>query len=161
MSKLVSESSTESIQFLVFSHSRCRKLYQGLWDETPVSYPRGSGYKNSTRRLDKLTEFLWFFSVSLGKCRYSRLCSSSSFIVTLSLIQRKACARAQFSGCSSTTNDHSETGQIAVCSQNLTLGALSSRSALSMLVGALFKKFGLFFLTRLVSQIKPRLSTFF
>jgi hypothetical protein len=30
-----------------------------------------------------------------------------------------------------------------VC-QNLTLGALSSRSALSVLVGALFKKFGLF-----------------
>jgi hypothetical protein len=30
------------------------------------------------------------------------------------------------------------------CYQNLTLGALSSRSALSVLVGALFKKFGLF-----------------
>jgi len=33
---------------------------------------------------------------------------------------------------------------MAVCCQNLTLGALSSRSALSMLVGALFKKFDLF-----------------
>ena len=33
---------------------------------------------------------------------------------------------------------------MAVCYQNLTLGALSSRSALSVLVGALFKKFGLF-----------------
>jgi hypothetical protein len=33
---------------------------------------------------------------------------------------------------------------MAVCFQNLTLGALSSRSALSVLVGALFKKFGLF-----------------
>jgi hypothetical protein len=33
---------------------------------------------------------------------------------------------------------------MAVCCQNLTLGALSSRSALSLLVGALFKKFGLF-----------------
>jgi hypothetical protein len=33
---------------------------------------------------------------------------------------------------------------MAVCCQNLTLGALSSRSALSVLVGALFKKFGLF-----------------
>jgi hypothetical protein len=33
---------------------------------------------------------------------------------------------------------------MAVCCQNLTLGALSSRSALSGLVGALFKKFGLF-----------------
>jgi hypothetical protein len=34
--------------------------------------------------------------------------------------------------------------QMAVCCQSLTLGALSNRSALSMLVGALFKKFGLF-----------------
>jgi len=33
---------------------------------------------------------------------------------------------------------------MAVCCQNLTLGALSSGSALSVLVGALFKKFGLF-----------------
>jgi hypothetical protein len=33
---------------------------------------------------------------------------------------------------------------MAVCCQNLALGALSSRSALSMLLGALFKKFGLF-----------------
>jgi hypothetical protein len=40
-------------------------------------------------------------------------------------------------------NAHSETGQIAVC-QNLMLGVLSSRSALSVLVGVLFKKFGLF-----------------
>jgi hypothetical protein len=54
-------------------------------------------------------------------------------------IRRTACARAQFSGCSSTTNAHSETGQMEVCCQNLTLGALSSRSALSVLVGALFK----------------------
>jgi hypothetical protein len=30
-----------------------------------------------------------------------------------------------------------------VCCQSVTLGALSSRSALSVLVGALFKKFGL------------------
>ena len=71
-------------------------------------------------------------------------CASSSFIVTLSLIRRTACARAEFSGCSSTTNAHSETGQMAVCCRNLALGALSSRSALSALVGALFKKFGLF-----------------
>jgi hypothetical protein len=33
---------------------------------------------------------------------------------------------------------------MAVCCQNLKLGALSSRSALSMLVGALFKKIRLF-----------------
>jgi len=42
------------------------------------------------------------------------------------------------------TNAHSETGQMAVCCQILTLGALISRSALSFLFGALFKKFGLF-----------------
>jgi hypothetical protein len=34
---------------------------------------------------------------------------------------------------------------MAVCCQNLPLGALSSRSAPSVLVGVLFKKFGLFF----------------
>jgi len=42
------------------------------------------------------------------------------------------------------TNAHSETGQMAVCSQNLMLGAFSSCSALFVLVGALFKKFSLF-----------------
>jgi hypothetical protein len=42
------------------------------------------------------------------------------------------------------TNAHSETGQMAVCCQNLLLGALSSRSVPSVLAGALFKKFGLF-----------------
>ena len=71
-------------------------------------------------------------------------CSSSSFIVTLSLIRRTACARAQFSGRNSTTSAHSQTGQMAVCCQTLTLGAHSSHSALSVLVGALFKKFALF-----------------
>jgi len=71
-------------------------------------------------------------------------CFSSSFIVTLSLIRRTACACAQSSGCSPTTNAHSETGQMAVCCQNLTLCALSSRSALAVLVGVLFKKFSLF-----------------
>jgi len=35
-------------------------------------------------------------------------------------------------------------GQIAVCCQNLILGALSSCSALSMLIGTLFKKFRFF-----------------
>ena len=60
------------------------------------------------------------------------------------LIRRTTCARAQFSGCSSTTNAHSETGQMAVCCQRLPLGALSSRSAPFVLVGALFKKIGLF-----------------
>jgi hypothetical protein len=42
-------------------------------------------------------------------------------------------------------NAHSETGQLAVYFQNLPLCALISRSAPSVLVGALFKKFGLFF----------------
>jgi hypothetical protein len=69
---------------------------------------------------------------------------SSCFIVTLSLIQWKDCARAKFNGYSSMTNDHSETGQMAVCCQNLTLGVLSSCSALSVLDDTLFKLFGLF-----------------
>ena len=60
------------------------------------------------------------------------------------LIRQTACARAQFSGCCSKTNAHSETGKMAVCCQNLPLGALSSRIAPSVLVGELFKKFGLF-----------------
>ena len=72
------------------------------------------------------------------------ICFSSSVIVSLSLIRWTACAHAQFSGCSSTINAHSETAQMALCFQNLTLGALSSCRALSMLVGALFKNFGLF-----------------
>ena len=42
------------------------------------------------------------------------------------------------------TNAHSKTGQMAVCCQNLMLGALSSQSALSLLVGVLFKWFCLF-----------------
>jgi len=62
----------------------------------------------------------------------------------LSLVRRTACARAQFSGSSSKTNAHSETGQMAVCCQNLPLAELSSRSAHSVLIGALFKKCGLF-----------------
>jgi hypothetical protein len=35
-------------------------------------------------------------------------------------------------------------GQMAVCCQNLMLGALNSHSMLSLLVGVLFKKYGLF-----------------
>jgi hypothetical protein len=42
------------------------------------------------------------------------------------------------------TNAHSETGQIALCCQNLMLRALSSCSTLSVLFGMLFKKFGIF-----------------
>jgi len=59
---------------------------------------------------------------------------------------------AQFNGCSSTTNAHSETGQMAVCCQSLPLGELSSRSAPSVLVGELFKKFGLFLNTGLCQK---------
>jgi hypothetical protein len=62
----------------------------------------------------------------------------------MSLTRRTTCARTQFSGCSSTTNAHSEMEQMAICCQSLTLGALSRRSALSMLVGTLFKNFDLF-----------------
>jgi hypothetical protein len=43
---------------------------------------------------------------------------------------------------------------MAVCCQTLTLGALSSRSALSMLVGGLFKKFGLFLNAPLIHVTK-------
>ena len=59
-------------------------------------------------------------------------------------IRRKAWARAQFSGCSSTTTVDSETGQMEVCCQILPLGELSSRSASSVLVGELLKKLSLF-----------------
>jgi len=72
---------------------------------------------------------------------------------TLSLIRRTAYARAQFSGRGSTTNVHSETEQMAVCCQNLTLGELSSRSALSVLDGALFEKFGIFLNTPRMSPL--------
>jgi hypothetical protein len=52
------------------------------------------------------------------------------------------------------TNAHSETGQMAVCCQNLPLGALSSRSAPPVLVGALFKKFGLFLNTPHIAALE-------
>jgi hypothetical protein len=57
----------------------------------------------------------------------------------------------QFSGCSSINNAHSETRQTEVSCQILTLGALSSRSSLSVLFGTLFKKFGLFLNTPWIS----------
>jgi hypothetical protein len=80
--------------------------------------------------------------------------SSRSFFVTLSLNRLTACTHAQFSWCSSKTNANSETGQMAVYYQNLTLDVLSSRSALSLLIGALFKKFGLFLNTPLIWKCK-------
>jgi len=57
----------------------------------------------------------------------------------MSLIRQKYCARAQFSGYSSTINAQSQTGQMELCCQNLTQGTLSSLSAPFMLIGALFK----------------------
>jgi hypothetical protein len=79
--------------------------------------------------------------------------SNSSPTSTEGLIRRKACARAQFSECSSTTNAHSETGQMEVCCQNLPLGALSSRSVPSVLVTELLKKFGLFLNTGVLFKV--------
>jgi len=43
---------------------------------------------------------------------------------------------------------------MAVCCKNLPLGELSSRSAHSVLVGELFKKFGLFLNTRRFKKIR-------
>jgi hypothetical protein len=51
----------------------------------------------------------------------------------------------------SMTNAHSETPQMTVCCRDLKLGALSSHSALFVLVGILFKKFGLFLNTPWIS----------
>jgi hypothetical protein len=53
------------------------------------------------------------------------------------------------------TNNQSKMGQMAVCCQNLTLDVLSSHSALSVLVGALFKKFGFFEHTLCISFTPP------
>jgi hypothetical protein len=64
-------------------------------------------------------------SLSLTRTERERLFFQA---LSLSLIGQTACAHAQFSGCSSTTNAHSETRQMAVCCQNLTLGVLSSSS---------------------------------
>jgi hypothetical protein len=72
------------------------------------------------------------------------------------LIRRTAYARAQFSGCSSTNNAHSETGKMAFCCHNLPLGGPSSRSAPSLLVGELFKKFGLFLSARRFRKMRLR-----
>jgi hypothetical protein len=53
-----------------------------------------------------------------------------------------------------TTIANSEMGEMAVCCQNLTLGVLSSHSTLSVLVGALFRKFGLFLNTPRITELK-------
>jgi len=57
-------------------------------------------------------------------------------------MRRTACAHAQFSRCSLTTNAHSETWTNASLLSKPR--CLSSHSVLSVLVGALFKKFDLY-----------------
>jgi hypothetical protein len=52
------------------------------------------------------------------------------------------------------TNAYIEMGQMAVYGQNLMLGALSSHIALSVLIGVLFKKFGLFLNTPHICYLK-------
>jgi hypothetical protein len=74
---------------------------------------------------------LWTLVVELHPRNWTR----AQAVRWINPTRQTACARAQFSGCSSTTNAHSETGQMAVCFQNLPLGALCSRSAPSVLVG--------------------------
>jgi hypothetical protein len=83
-----------------------------------------------------LSRFLGWLVIKLHQLNWAR-----AFI---GLIQWTACAHAEFSRFCSTINAHSEMGQMAVCCQKLLLGALSSRSSPSMLVGKLFKNFGLF-----------------
>ena len=103
----------------------------------------------------------WNFSVKFLphlQQNFTHTRSSSSFIVTLSLIQRTACAHAQFSVCSSTTNARSKTGRWRFVVKTWS-SALSSSSALSELVGALFKKFCLF-LNMPRRQPRPSATTF-
>jgi hypothetical protein len=57
------------------------------------------------------------------------------------------------------TNADSETERMAVCCQNLPLVALSSRCAPSVLVGELFKKFGLFFKSNVHPNLHRRISS--
>jgi hypothetical protein len=96
---------------------------------------------------------LYHGATSTSCSRYSQ--QATEYEACLKTNRRTACAHAQFSGCSSTTNVHSETGRTAVCCQNLTLCALSSRSALSLLVGAIFKKFILFLNTSFTFKQQP------
>jgi hypothetical protein len=89
-------------------------------------------------------------------------CSLSSFIVTLSLTRRTACTHAQFSRRSSTTNVYSQTGQMEVCCQTLTLGELRSHSVLCFLIGALFKTFCPFLNTpRVILQALSQYVTYY
>ena len=60
--------------------------------------------ESSSRMLGYGIEMSVKFLPSLQQNFTHTYCSSSSFIVTLSPIWQTACARAQFSGCSSTTN---------------------------------------------------------
>jgi len=76
-------------------------------------------------------------------------CSSNSSIVTLSLNRRTVCARAQFSGCSWTTNGHTEWGKrhfIVKRGDRLLLVAATR----SVLVGELINKYSLFLNTPII-----------
>ena len=77
------------------------------------------------------------------------LSSSSSRFWQQTAIFTSSCASAQFSGCSSTANVHSETGQIEVCCQNLPLGALAVVRPLCWL--ARYLKSSVFFWTQVYS----------
>ena len=104
------------------------------------------------KNLKCLCKLFTKFTAKFHTHTHTRAFFSSSFIVTLSLNRREACACVQFSRCSWTINAHSEAGQVAVCCQNVALGVFSSLRTLSMLVGALFKMFRLFLNTPLISK---------
>ena len=116
-----------------------------LWSTRPFSHP--------LRRLHLGFNIIPIKCLkSLQQIFTKARCPFSSFTVTW--------ARAHFSGCSSTTNAHIETRQMPVCCQKLTLGSLISRSALCMLVGALFKKWCLFLNTPRTSVLYGKMFTF-
>ena len=119
-------------------------VYKACSKKTELSKQRANQHRGRataterTQRQVLTTNFHWpRFSMSISR-------RATSAELSIRINRRTACARAQFSGCSSKTNTHRETEQMEVCCQNLPLGALSSRSAPSVLVGELFKKFGLF-----------------
>ena len=64
-------------------------------------------------------------------------------------VQASSCAQRPSDALKLPGTADSETGQMAVCCQNLPVRALSSRSAVTVLVGALFQKFDLFLNTLL------------
>jgi hypothetical protein len=130
---------------------RRRGLIQGVFKKRP----------NFLKSSPTSTEgSLWLLSAPRGRFwQQTAICPVSlrALVVEIHLLnwaRAQAVRRInQFRGCSSTTNSHSETGQMAVCCQNLPLCALSSRNAPSVLVGELFKKFGLFLNTHCIHTL--------